>query len=84
MIKKRTPRHQKTLKKIDDREKDRLGSSGVVNTKSFRQRQKFGPASEVKRINPDDLSPEELERLGITFSAKMRKDRNRHPYQMHK
>jgi hypothetical protein len=76
--------HRKTLKKINDREKDRLGSSGVVNTKSFRQRQKFGPASEVKRINPDDLTPEELERLGITFSAKMRKDRNRHPHQMHK
>lgn len=76
--------HQKTLKTINDREKDRLGSSGVVNTKSFRQRQKFGPASEVKRINPDDLTPEELERLGITFSAKMRKDRNRHPHQMHK
>ena len=75
---------EKTLKKIDDREKDRLGSSGVVNTKNFRQRQKFGPASEVKRINPDDLRPEELERLGITFSAKMRKDRNRHPHQMHK
>ena len=84
MIKKRTSRHQKTLKKIDDREKDRLGSSGVVNTKNFRQRQKFGPASEVKRINPDDLSPEELERLGLTFSAKMRKERNRHPHQMHK
>ncbi len=75
---------EKPLKKIDDREKDRLGSSRVVNTKSFRQRQKFGPASEVKRINPDDLSPEELERLGITFSAKMRKERNRHPHQMHK
>ena len=84
MIKKRTPRHQKTLKTINDREKDRLGSSGVVNTKSFRQRQKFGPTSEVKRINPDDLTPEELERLGITFSAKMRKERNRHPHQMHK
>ena len=76
--------HQKTLKTINDREKDRLGSSGIVNTKSFRQRQKFGPASEVKRINPDDLTPEELERLGITFSAKMRKERNRHPHQMHK
>jgi hypothetical protein len=84
MIKKRTPRHQKTLQKINDREKDRLGSSGAVNTKNFLQRQKFDPASEVKRINPDDLSPEELERLVITFSKKMRKDRNRHPHQMHK
>ena len=54
---------KKTLKKITDREQDRLGSSGIVNTRSFSQRQTFGAASEVIHINPKELSPEELQRL---------------------
>jgi len=54
---------KKTLKKITDRGQDRLGSSGVVNTRSFSQRQTFGAASEVTHINPKDISPEELQRL---------------------
>ena len=54
---------KKTLKKITDREQDRLGSSGIVNTRSFSQRQTFGAASEVTHINPEDISPEELQRL---------------------
>ena len=54
---------QKTLKKIKDREQDRLGSSGVVYTKAFSARQTFGPASEVRQINLNELSAEELERL---------------------
>ena len=54
---------KKTLKKITDREQDRLGSSGVVNTRSFSQRQTFDAASEVTHINPEDISPEELQRL---------------------
>ena len=49
---------KKTLKKITDRERDRLGSSGVVNTKHFAQRQTFGAASSVRHI-----SPEEYQRL---------------------
>jgi hypothetical protein len=56
-------RKQKTLKKIADREDDRLGSSGVVYTNAFSARQTFGSASEVRQINPKDISPEELERL---------------------
>ena len=54
---------KKTLKKITDREQDRLGSSGIVNTRHFQQRQTFGSASEVRQINPEELSPEELQRL---------------------
>ena len=56
-------REQKTLKKITDREQDRLGSSGVVNTRHFQRRQTFGSASEVTHINPKDITPEELQRL---------------------
>ena len=56
-------REQKTLKKIKEREQDRLGSSGVVNTRHFQQRQTFGSASEVTHINPEELSPEELQQL---------------------
>ena len=63
MSKKPKDRKQKTLKKIADREEDRLGSSGVVNTRHFQQRQTFGPASDVIHINPKELSPEELQRL---------------------
>jgi len=54
---------RKTLKKITDHEQHRLGSSGVVNTRHFQQRQTFGPASDVIHINPKDISPEELQRL---------------------
>ena len=54
---------QNTLKKIGDREQDRLGSSGVVNTRSISQRQTFGSPSEVTHINPKNISPEELQRL---------------------
>ena len=63
MSKKPKDRKQKTLKKIREREEDRLGSSGVVNTRHFQQRQTFGPASDVIHINPKELSPEELQRL---------------------
>jgi hypothetical protein len=56
-------RQQKTLKKIEEREQIFLGSSGVVNTRHFQQRQTFGPASGVRQINPKDISPEELQRL---------------------
>ena len=63
MSKKPKNTKKKTLKKIADREEDRLGSSGVVNTRHFKQRQTFGPASGVIHINPKELSPEELQRL---------------------
>ena len=63
MHKKPKNRQRKTLKKITDREQDRLGSLGVVNTRSFSQRQTFGSASDVRQINPKELSPEELQRL---------------------
>jgi len=45
---------KKMLKKIGDRERNRLGSSCVVNTRHFHQRQKFGPASEVRHISPEE------------------------------
>ena len=63
MHKKPKNRQRKTLKKITDREQDRLGSSGVVNTRSFSQRQTFGSASGVTQINPKDITPQELQRL---------------------
>ena len=61
----RIPKHtqKETLKKITDREQGRLGSSGVVNTRHFQQRQTFGSASGVTHINPKDITPEELQRL---------------------
>jgi hypothetical protein len=63
MRRKSKDRKKKTLKKITNREEDRLGSSCVVNTRHFKQRQTFGPASGVIHINPKELSPEELQRL---------------------
>ena len=63
MSKKPKDRKQKTLKKIREREEDRLGSSSVVYTNAFSARQTFGSASEVGQINPKELSPEELQRL---------------------
>jgi hypothetical protein len=63
MSKKPKDRKQKTLKKIREREEDRLGSSSVVYTNAFSARQTFGSASEVRQINPKELSPEELQRL---------------------
>jgi hypothetical protein len=63
MSKKPKDRKQKTLKKIREREEDRLGSSSVVYTNAFSARQTFGSASEVRQINPNELSAEELERL---------------------
>jgi hypothetical protein len=62
-MKKPKDRKQKTLKKIREREEDRLGSSSVVYTNAFSARQTFGSASEVRQINPKELSPEELQRL---------------------
>ena len=54
MSRKSKDRKKKTLKKITNREEDRLGSSGVVNTRHFQQRQTFGSASEVRHINPEE------------------------------
>jgi len=54
MRKKSKNRQQKKLKKIADRERDRLGSSSVVYTRAFSQRQTFGAASKVKRISPEE------------------------------
>jgi len=54
MSKKPKDRKQKTLKKIREREEDRLGSSSVVYTNAFSARQTFGPASGVTHINPKD------------------------------
>ena len=63
MSKKSKHTQKKTLKRIADREEDRLGSSSVVYTNAFSARQTFGSASEVRQINPKELSPEELQRL---------------------
>jgi hypothetical protein len=45
---------KKKLNKIDGIERDRLGSSGVVNTRHFCTRQTFGPASKVRHISPEE------------------------------
>ena len=59
-IKTKNQKMKKNLKKIAYRERDRLGSSGVVNTKHFLQRQKFGPASSVRHISPEEYLNEEM------------------------
>ena len=56
-------KERKRLHKINESERKRLGASSVVNTRCFKQRQKFGAASGVTQINPKDISPEELQRL---------------------
>jgi hypothetical protein len=66
MSRKKNPKKtkmKKRLRKINDAERKRLGSSGVVNTRCFRERQTFGAGSEVRHIDPKELSPEELQRL---------------------
>ncbi len=51
------------LKKIGEREKDRLGSKASAYTKAFSTRQKFGAASDVRHVSVEELSDEELSRL---------------------
>ncbi len=45
---------KKKLQKINTKEYERLGSSSVVNTKSFSTRQSFGAASEVRQISVEE------------------------------
>ena len=45
---------KKKLQEIDTKEHERLGSSSVVNTKSFSTRQSFGAASEVRQISAEE------------------------------
>ena len=45
---------KKKLQKINTREYERLGSSSIVNTKSFTTRQSFGAASEVRKISVEE------------------------------
>ena len=42
------------IDKINHKEQERLGASGVANTYHFRTRQKFGPASEVRHVDPKE------------------------------
>jgi len=44
----------KTLKKIAERERERLGSSCVVNTRNFSGRQRFGAVSKGRRLDPSE------------------------------
>ena len=46
----------KRLREIEESEKKRLGSSSVVYTRHFQQRQSFGSASEVRHISPKEYS----------------------------
>ena len=55
---------QKRLKQINQRERERLGASAVVNTRSFRGRQKFGPASGVVHISPEEYREMSGEQMG--------------------
>ena len=45
---------KRKLKKINTKEYERLGSSSIVNTKSFSTRQSFGAASEVRQISAEE------------------------------
>jgi len=45
---------KKNMKRITNRETNRLGSSCVVNTRHFHQKQSFGAASPVRHINPEE------------------------------
>ena len=49
---------KKTLNKIAERERERLGSSCVVNTRNFSGRQRFGAVSEGRRLDPSEYPPE--------------------------
>jgi hypothetical protein len=57
MSKKYKTKQQKTkskMSKIAKRERERLGSSCIVNTRSFRGQQSFGAASPVRHISPEE------------------------------
>ena len=54
--KSRKQKIDKRLRKIEDSERKRLGSSSVVYTQHFQQRQSFGSASEVRHISPKEYS----------------------------
>ena len=45
---------KRKLQKINTKEYERLGSSSIVNTKSFSTRQSFGAASEVRQISAEE------------------------------
>ena len=42
------------MNKINEKERNRLGSYGIVNTRNFKGRQSFGAASEVRHISPEE------------------------------
>ena len=46
----------KTLQKISERERKRLGASCVVNTRNFSGRQRFGAVSEGRRLDPSEFA----------------------------
>ena len=55
---------QRRLKRINQRESDRLGASAVVNTRYFKQRQTFGSASSVRQISPEEYKGMISEQMG--------------------
>jgi len=50
----RKSKTKKKLNKINEKERNRLGSYGIVNTRNFKGRQSFGAASEVRHISPEE------------------------------
>ena len=54
-----TSRNKKRTKldKINDKENERLGSKAITNTRAFYQKQSFGAASSVRKIDPKTYKP---------------------------
>lgn len=50
-------RRKKKLAAVNEREHKRLGGQNIASTKSFRALQSFGPASEVRYIDPTKYEP---------------------------
>ena len=54
LLKKMWEKHPNKLEWFAKRERERLGSSCIVNTRSFRGQQSFGAASPVRHISPEE------------------------------
>ena len=54
-------KQQKKLKRIDNRENKRLGSSGVVRTKSFKYGQKTGKANAGRSLTEEEIEQYKIE-----------------------
>ena len=53
---KKNKKQNKTLAKINQRERERLGGSGVVRTRFFKYGQTVGKANEGKTYSPEEIA----------------------------